>query len=84
MEGKASRNVVSACSRGERGRGGFGGGASSEVLVAAAAALFVVALNEVSCGSSSKSSGLAVVGDSGGAPEAGLFCSLSVDQRIGE
>lgn len=60
MDGKASFSVVSACSRGLKGRGGFGGGAS-----ASAPGFEGVELMPASWGSSSKSKGRAVVGDSG-------------------
>lgn len=83
--GKASINVFSACACGLSGLGGFDGGASSssdalstkltlgfgEGLLTAVTGLRTA----VSCGSSSKSSSLAVVGDS-----ARSFCHLLLDQ----
>lgn len=68
--GKASFNVFSASCRGLSGRGGFGGGTSSlepncdcgfDAVVVGGVAVTTPA----SWGSSSKSSGRAVVGDSG-------------------
>lgn len=66
IEGKASFRVVSACSRGFIGRGGFGGGASSFGGGLGALAGFdgTDALVSASWSLSRKSRGLAVVGDS--------------------
>lgn len=51
MEGKASPNVLSACSRALSGRGGFaGGGGSSEVIVAEDAIAVVVDPGKASSG----------------------------------
>lgn len=59
MDGKASLSMFSACCAGVKGRGGFGGAISAPVFGGNAG-------DELLCkGSSSKSSSLAVVGDSG-------------------
>ena len=79
MLGNASLRVFSACCRGLRGRGGCGGGCSAAIVDWVVGVESTVEgfgkdlLGEagVSRGSSSKSSSLAVVGDSGG-PSA--FC----------
>lgn len=69
MEGKASFSVFSACCSGANGRGGFGGATSSPdpgCGTAGDGAAFGFGGDVgVSVGSSSKSSALAVVGDSG-------------------
>lgn len=67
MEGKASFSVFSACCSGANGRGGFGGATSPPdpgCGTAGDEATFGGDVG-VSVGSSSKSSALAVVGDSG-------------------
>ena len=61
--GNASRSVFSFCSRWLRGLEGFLGGSS----LGSGAGVASVSAVPVSCPSSSKSRGLAVVGDSGGA-----------------
>ena len=74
IAGKASFKVFSACCMGFAGRGGFGGATSSSepgVGRADGVSFLGVAARGwgeawVSCGSSSKSSSRAVVGDSGG------------------
>ena len=77
IEGNASFNVFSACCSGANGRGGLGGGASSPVRgfgFSGEEAGFGED-DDVSIGSSSKSSAFAVVGDSG---RASGCCCLSV------
>jgi len=69
IDGKASRRVSSACSRGLSGRGGFAGGASSFGGGFGPEGVWFIGVDmgvPDSGASSSKSSGLAVVGDSGG------------------
>ncbi len=72
MEGKASRKVASACSRGLTGRGGFGGGAGSSFAGGLGASVLdkVVGVTVPVSWSLSKSNGRAVVGDSGGPSDA--------------
>lgn len=91
IEGKASFSVFSDCSLGFSGRGGFGGAAGGVSVAVCGFAAEVADATPVSWGSSSKSMGLAVVGDSArgllGASAAegllGVDCRVSVRVRFG-
>lgn len=91
MLGKASIKVASARAWGLMGRGGFGGGASSSWKLTLGlglgegdAAVSRTAVAPVSCGSSSKSSGRAVVGDSAPVAELVLEVWRSSYQKVSE
>lgn len=79
--GKASFSVFTDCSRGLMGRGGFGGAAGgvSGTVCWAGDTLLPVEITPDSCGSSSKSRGRAVVGDSA----RGLFGATPADGLLG-
>lgn len=91
IEGNASFSVFNDCSLGLSGRGGFGGAAGGVSVAVCGFAAEVVDATPVSWGSSSKSMGLAVVGDSargllGTSTAEGLLgvdCRVSVSFRYG-
>lgn len=83
MLGKASLSVFSDCSLGLSGLGGFGGAAGGVSVAVCCAGAAVPDAAFESCGSSSKSRGRAVVGDSarglfavGAAGLLGVDCGL--------
>src|SRR5271154_2193210 len=85
IDGKASFRVISACSWGGRGLGGFTGGTSTIVLGldVAGSSSSKLLWAPWSCASSSKSNGRAVVGDSGGIVEDCLIVEDCCGQLCG-